>query len=657
MTLTKGIALLVTVAAAGALVNASETAGTAVTTPAPAAVRLKAIRSRVSSKGTSLVIEATEPVAYIQSRPDPLTLLLDFRNVGAEGVANRVASDTSPIANVSVETAESLGAPASRVRVVLAQPVTHHVRSDKNTIVVDFEKPSGKQVPFVLPPSSAKSGASDAMMALRQDSPAVQTRPEVDPIASLGLDAPVTSQPAAQTSTVAAPKAATVQAAAARSVQATAPPPPMPVQQPATGRQYTGHPISLDFQGADLRAVLRTFSEISGLNIVIDPAVTGTVDVALRDVPWDQALDIILRANKLGYFIDGTIVRIAPLTVLAEEESQRRKLGEEQALAGQLATIPVQLSYAKAEELQGLITKSALSQRGTVQVDARTNTLIITDLAEKLTMAQSLVATLDKPQPQVEIEARIVQTNKDYARALGVQWGFNGRVEPGLGNTTGLAFPNNGNLGGRVGGTQGPAAGQSTNPSVPTSVNLGVPAASSAVGLALGSINGAFNLDVALTALERSGNGRLLSTPRVTTQNNIAAEMKQGIQIPVQTVANNTVTVTFKDAALSLRVTPQITAANTVIMQIAVENAAPDFSRAVGGIPPINTQNATTQVLVSDGQTTVIGGIYVSQEQANNDRTPGLSKVPLLKWLFKRDSITDQSTELLIFITPRIIKI
>jgi type IV pilus assembly protein PilQ len=266
------------------------------------------------------------------------------------------------------------------------------------------------------------------------------------------------------------------------------------------------------------------------------------------------------------------------------------------------------------------------------------------------------VLTLDRPQPQVEIEARIVQTNKDYARALGVQWGFSGRVEPGLGNTTNLAFPNNGNLGGRVGGVQGPVAGSSTNPSVPSTVNLGVPAASSAIGLALGSINGAFNLDVALTALERSGNGRLLSTPRVTTQNNIAAEMKQGIQIPIQTVANNTVTVTFKDAALSLRVTPQITAANTVIMQIALENAAPDFSRAVNGIPPINTQNATTQVLVTDGQTTVIGGIYVSQEQANSDRTPGLSKIPLLKWLFKRDSITDQSTELLIFITPRIIK-
>jgi type IV pilus assembly protein PilQ len=288
-----------------------------------------------------------------------------------------------------------------------------------------------------------------------------------------------------------------------------------------------------------------------------------------------------------------------------------------------------------------------------VQVDQRTNTLIITDLRERLTLASELITTLDRAQPQVEIEARIVQTNKDYARALGVQWGFNGNVNAALGNTTPLAFPNNGALGGRVGGVQGPVGG---GPTQPTTVNLGAPAATSAIGLALGSVNGAFGLDIALTALERSGNGRLLSTPRVTTQNNVAAEMTQGVQIPIQTVANNTVTVSFKDAALTLKVTPQITAANTVIMQIAIENASPDFSRAIGGIPPINTQRANTQVLVSDGQTTVIGGIYVSQEQSATDKTPVLSRIPLLGWLFKRDTLNDQSTELLIFITPRIIK-
>jgi type IV pilus assembly protein PilQ len=564
-------------------------------------------------------------------------------------VANSVvASAKSPIAGVSIEATESLGRPASRVRVALAQPVSHRVRSDRNTVVIDFDQRSPDAAPYVLPPPSAKGSAPDAMLAL-------QSAPAVDPIAALGLDKPSAVPAPAPARPAYAPPMAPPAARPAATAQQTQPPVPPPsttdqVSTARTGRQFTGHPISLDFQGADLRAVLRTFSEISGLNIVIDPAVTGTVDVALRDVPWDQALDIILAANKLGYIIDGTIVRIAPLAVLADEQSQRRKVAEEQALAGQLEVLTKTLSYAKADELQALLTKSALSQRGTVQVDSRTNTLIITDLRDRLTLANDLIGTLDRAQPQVEIEARIVQTNKDYARALGVQWGFNGNVNAGLNNTTPLAFPNNGSLGGRsTGGALGPGA-------QPAAVNLGVPGAPNAVGLALGSVNGAFGLDVALSALERSGNGRLLSTPRVTTQNNVAAEMTQGVQIPIQTVANNTVTVSFKDAALTLKVTPQITAANTVIMQIAVENASPDFSRAVNNIPPINTQRANTQVLVSDGQTTVIGGIYVSQEQAANDRTPGLSRIPLLGWLFKRDTITDQSTELLIFITPRIIK-
>jgi type IV pilus assembly protein PilQ len=688
MTLIRGMALCFTVAAAGTLVSASSPAGGSSAVGSLTTVRLKAISSRVNAKGASLVIEATEPVAYVAAQPDPLTLLLDFRNVAADGVSNTVAVGRSPLAGVSVEPTESLGAPASRVRIALAQPVVHRVRSERNTVVVDFEKPLGKTVAVAtIPVTIGVSSRGDAMLALqhhgdataapeRPAPPAVEQRPtpRVDPIAALGLANPraaVTSSPVVRVSPTSAPAAplaplpsrplfaAAPQANGSATIRPSAQPPaqpPVEQTQPGRERRFTGHPISLDFQGADLRAVLRTFAEISGLNIVIDPAVQGTVDVALRDVPWDQALDIILRANKLGYLVDGTIVRIAPLNVLADEEAQRRKLGEEQALAGQLGVLTKTLSYAKADELQALLTKSALSQRGTVQVDARTNTLIITDLPERLTIAGDLITTLDKPQPQVEIEARIVQVNKNYSRALGVQWGFNGRADPQLGNTTNLAFPNSGNLSGRVGGTQGVVGGNTTQANQPTAVNLGVPGASSAVGLSLGSVNGSFNLDVALTALERQGNGRILSTPRVTTQNNVAAEVTQGTQIPIQTVANNTVTVTFKDAALTLKVTPQITAAATVIMNIALENSQADFGRAVNGIPPIDTQRANTTVLVSDGQTTVIGGVYVTREQFQNDRTPGLGSIPLLKWLFKRDATDSADQELLIFITPRIIR-
>ena len=655
MTVTRGFALLLTVAAAGALVNASAPP------VAPGAVRLKTISARVNGKGASLVIEASEPVAYTATRPDSLTLLLDFRNVGAADMLNSVAADVkSPIERVSVEAVESLGSPASRVRIALTQPVAHHVRSERNTIVIDFDRPSAKSAPYVRPPSAGtKSRATpDAMMAL-------QDVPVQDPIAALGLDAvggPSASAVSAASVVLPAPvrpaivldpKSALVRLAAAQS-QSLAPS-TMTIDQPAgTRRQFTGHPISLDFQGADLRAVLRTFAEISGLNIVIDPTITGSVDVALRDVPWDQALDIILRANKLGYAVDGTIVRIAPNAVLKTEEDEKKALIDATSDATQLGTLQRQLSYAKGDEV-ALLLKNAnvLTKRGQANVDPRTNTLIVRDVPSQFAEITTLIDGIDRAQPQVEIEARIVQTTKSYARALGVQWGFGGRVDPSLGNTTNLAFPNNGSLGGRVGGTQGPASGATTG--LPTAVNLAAPGATSAVGLALGSVNSAFNLDVALTALENSGHGRLLSTPRVTTQNNVNAEITQGVKIPVQTTANQTTTTAYIDAALTLKVTPQITAAGTVIMQIAVDNGSANPPEA-NGSRSINTQRANTTVLVGDGQTTVIGGIYQSTSAITNDSTPGLSQIPLLKWLFKRDTQSDQNTELLIFITPRIIK-
>ncbi len=597
---------------------------------------LRAISSRVDAGISSVLIESTEPVSYMTSQPDPLTVLVDLRHVRPGRVSAPVVTGVWPVRAVGVEhTKAADGTPIARVRVNLERYARHTVRSTRNLIRVDVDRTNGVQAtPTGKPPQptdreTVASPVRPGPVTVPRENAPVVTNTDTAPVVPQSLLLGQTIPP-----------------------MAPGPPPGAPgpagtTTQVTTQPRFTGHPITLDFQGADLRAVLRTFSEISGLNLVIDPTITGSVDVSLRDVPWDQALDIILKANKLGYSLDGTIVRIAPLNVLAEEEAERRKLTEAQALAGQLSIFTRPLSYAKAQDLVSILTRSALSTRGEVQVDARTNTLIIRDLPERLQAVTDLLGTLDRPQPQVEIEARIVQTTRDFARALGVQWGLTGRVDPALGNTTGLAFPNNGSLTGRTGGVLGPNGADSA-------INLAAPAASSALGLALGSINGAFNLDVALSALEGTGKGRLLSTPRVSTQNNIEAEITQGIQIPIQTVANNTVTVQFKDAALTLRVTPQITASKTVIMRIALENASADFSRSVEGIPPINTQRAVTTVLVGDGETTVIGGIYLSEEQTNQDRVPGLHRVPLLGLLFKRDSVSDQSRELLIFITPRI---
>jgi len=591
----------------------------------------------VSLLGTSRLIATSinepkdGPRRVVVNLPNVTSAVPNTTNVG-QGPVQRVRIGFDPSAPLMTQVSIDLSRSA---------PYRVEASQDGNDLTLVFDEP-----------------AADPFSAL-QSRDSVKQDPKVVASTATSAVSNVESVPSSRTAAPAVPPVQQRVAAQAAPPSQPAVAQPVPTQPqpvvPAQQARYTGNPVSLDFQGADLRAVLRTFSEISGLNLVIDPSIQGTVDVALRDVPWDQALDIILRANKLGYVVDGTIVRIAPLTVLADEEAQRRKLSDEQALAGELRVLTRSLSYAKAEDLRQLLTQTVLSQRGQIQFDSRTNTLIINDLADRLERASALITTLDRPEPQVEIEARIVQTTRDFARNIGVQWGIGARASSALGNTLPFSFPNQGSITGRTGVTQsGDATGADA---VGTMVNMGVTPATSGIGLALGAVNGAVNLDVALTALESSGQGRILSTPRVSTQNNIEAEITQGIQVPIQTVANNTVTVTFKDAALTLRVTPQITATNTVIMRISVENASPDFSRAINGIPPIDTQRALTQVLVGDGDTTVIGGIYVSREQASQDRTPGLHRIPLLGWLFQRNEFSDESRELLIFITPKIMRL
>ena len=434
--------------------------------------------------------------------------------------------------------------------------------------------------------------------------------------------------------------------------------------QPFAGlreREYAGRPVSMSFQDADLRSVLRTFAEVSGLNIVIDPLIEGRVEVALVDVPWDQALDVILQANRLGYELDGSVLRVAPLAALAEERRQQRAQAQQRALEGELRVLVRSLSYGRAADLGRLVTQTVLSPRGQVQVDERTNTVIVTDLEARLDTVQNLLETLDRAEPQVEIRARIVQARKSYARELGIRWGVTGRVAPELGNSTPLVFPSRGGVTGRVGGSQGPrAAGADerarATEDAGTAVSLGAQAATSAVGLALGAVDGSLNLDLVLSAAEHEGHVETLSSPRVTTQNNVQATIVQGDQIPIQTVANNTVTVQFKDAALRLAVTPRITVADTVILQLEIDNDFVNFGESVNGVPPVVTQRAVTTVQVADGATTVIGGIYQRDRQRRSDGVPGLSRIPWLGRLFRRSARSESTDELMIFLTPRIVR-
>jgi len=418
--------------------------------------------------------------------------------------------------------------------------------------------------------------------------------------------------------------------------------------------KYKGEIISCKFKDADLRDVILYLGELAGLNVVFDPEVRGTVTVDLKDVPWDQALDIILRINKMGKTLEGNILRIAPISVLTREQEEQRRLKDTKEMAGPVIVKTFTLSYSKAKDVQALL-QSKISERGEIIVDERTNTLIISDVRDRIDILEKLISVFDTATPQVSIEARIVEATSNFVRNLGVQWGFKGIADPFYGNQTSLQFPHKVLADGALipsgvvtKGIGGPLGGYA--------VNLPAPAFSSALGLSFANVLDTFRLDMAISALETSGQGRIISTPSVTTQNNQEAEILQGRQIPVQTVANFTVTTRYVNAALELKATPQITAEGTIIMYIEIRNNAADFANLVSGIPPIITQSAKTTVMVPDGGTTVIGGIYRTEDSITRERVPFLHKIPILGALFRSFARTKQNRELLIFITPRIIK-
>jgi type IV pilus assembly protein PilQ len=416
------------------------------------------------------------------------------------------------------------------------------------------------------------------------------------------------------------------------------------------GKVYRGEKFTFRFKDADIRDFLKFVATVANINIIIDPGVTGRVTCDLVQIPWDQALDLILKTNGLGSVMEGNVLRIAKIETLTREQEAARRLKEAQQLAGELKVITRTLSYAKAKAVQPILQKQ-LSQRGEIIVDERTNTLIISDIPDKVGVIDKLIETLDAAIPQVSIEARIVEINTNYTKNLGIQWGFFAAADSAYGNQTSLRFPNSIIVDGsaiKEGGLQNPLDGYA--------VNLPAPAFSSGLGISLGNVVDTFRLDIALTALETSGQGKILSAPKISAQNNETAEILQGRQIPVQTVANNTVTTRYVNAALELHVTPQITAEGTIIMTIEIRNDAADFANLVQGIPPIITQSAKTTVLVKDGGTAVIGGIYRIEDTITTNSVPGLSKLPIIGNLFKGFSKNVLNKELLIFITPRIIK-
>lgn len=408
---------------------------------------------------------------------------------------------------------------------------------------------------------------------------------------------------------------------------------PKKITQPTA--KYTGELIDLALKDAPLIDVLNTFAELSGLNFVLDPGVTAKVSLRLQQVPWDQALELILKINNLGYVLENNIMRIASTSKLAQDAQQKRQLEKEEDLNMPIQTIIKRLSYARAEEIQVKI-KKVISERGDLFIDERTNTLIIMDIEKYLPRVLNLIKNLDIPPRQVLIEARIVETTKNFSQQLGIIWGFTGVADTIHGNPTGLKFPYTYDIVGDV--------------TLPKGATL--------LDATFGNILGSFNLDLALTAAESEGLVKIISSPKVITQDNLPAKVQSGVQIPVQTTANNTYTVNYIDATLMLQVTPQITEAGTISMQVDVKKREPLTAlTVVGGTnAPISTREAQTRIMVKDGGTTVIGGIYQITDNRSEDRIPFLHKIPILGNAFKNKNITKRHDELLIFITPRIIQ-
>jgi type IV pilus assembly protein PilQ len=437
-------------------------------------------------------------------------------------------------------------------------------------------------------------------------------------------------------------------------------------QQAASGSNapqaghYTGEPISVNLKDVDLKDFFRLIHEISGLNVVLDPNVKGTLTIVLDEVPWDQALDIVLQNNGLDKQLTGNVLRVATRETLKKEAETMRDLEKAQAEAVAPVTVTRVLSYAKATTMKDTL-KKFLSARGDILSDDRSNQLIIRDIPSVIPTIDNLIRQLDRKSQQVEIEARVVSASRSFAQDIGVQWGFAGTTTGGrsvFGGpasvgvspvTTGAGIPQP-----PLVGTPSSGSGGSTTPGLPFNVNLGAGVPTS--GFYFGHRSPNFAVDLFITAAESKGVGKLLSKPKVITQNNEKAIVKQGTKIPIQTVINNTISVQYIDAVLQLEVTPQITAEGTVFMDVLVENTQIDNGiPRVQGIPALDTQAAQTKVTVADGGTVVIGGIIVTQQQTNITEVPIVGSLPIIGYLFRRTNVSVQSQELLFFITPRIL--
>ena len=691
---TEDLTLLVSRTAVGAsAVNSGATPAKATLVPASAKTSdvaatthqsIRQVHLTQNGTATEVSISGSGPLTYHSIHlQNPDRLVLDFDASHLTTTEKQIASNLDPVREIRLA---QFTPEVSRVVIDLREPARYSIKGDGSTVTVSFV---GK-TSIVAP--SADSAATIAPKSDSSVAPeeAASTKPAVIPAPAAVLPAALTQpssalaipaiahpqqetlaptrsaiETASNTEAAPAPTAAPVAAPAPMSAQPLAAPAPM-AQAPGTSSvapagKYSGEPISVNLKDVDLRDFFRLIHEISGLNVVVDPGVKGNLTIVLDDVPWDQALDIVLKNNDLDKQLDGNVLRLATKETLRKEADENRDLAKAVAESAEVITTTRVLSYAKATGMATTL-KKFLSSRGDIIADDRSNTLIIRDIPTTLPVMDNLIRQLDRKSQQVEIEARVVAANRSFSREIGTQFGFAG-ANP---------LPSGGSnvFGGVTGvGTspivRGPGlptppvvvssgGGTSSGNSIPLNSNLPASVPTSGISYAFTSKN--FALDLIITAAEERGVGKLLSKPKVITQNNEKATVKQGTKIPVQTIVNNTVSVQFVDAVLELDVTPQITADGTIYMDVNVENDQIDGSiPRVQGIPAIDTQEAETKVTVNDGATVVIGGIIVTQQTTDIQQVPFVGSVPVLGNLFKHTTVKSTSQELLFFLTPRIL--
>lgn len=429
----------------------------------------------------------------------------------------------------------------------------------------------------------------------------------------------------------------------------------------AAGR-FTGRRIDLDLKDADIHNILRLLADVGRVNIVTADDVSGNVTIRMRNVPWDQALDVVLQAKGLGMVRNGNLIRVAPLATLQKERELRLAAAKQEYELTPLETRLIPVSYAQAEELQAR-ARDLLSPRGSIAVDERTNVLIARDIAGNLNNIEELVRSLDTQTPQVLVEARIVEATSRYIRDIGIQWGGDATFSEATGNPTGIAFPSKvGIAGGNYDqntNSRGLSPFQANVPQPNFAVNL--PAATGtgqggAIGFSLGSVDNNFNVGLRLSAAEASGLLRIVSSPRILTLDNRDARISQGTLIPFSQISAQGVQTTFQEAKLQLLVRPHVTADGSVSMHVKINRDEPDFNQtSARGDPTILKREAETDLLVMDGHTAVIGGIYTRNTGRNLDQVPFFGDIPILGILFQRRRASDTRNELVIFLTPRIV--